>query len=1171
MAESVSIGNVNEKLGFNVADFLMSLDEKEEKQQQQQQEQKQQQTQKNISDMDTAEFLLSLGEPKVGADKPIVSTVSIDKSSIDDDELGLYGDTTVISSYEELRRNPVIQKAAQRFAIEHLGEKKNIDSNEAIEEMISHFRSFNVNEMTAAGDYNYVSGLVADAESGASYAPKAKRKLEDYKLLFDSFNAMPDFYEDDGAPSAFGDYAEGILTAPSTYVGLLLPGFGKGAGIASTVAAKTATARALGYLAQRPIRTMAGVEAFAGASQDIAAQQTEMEIDRRDNYSVLQTGMVAGISAALPAALTLNAAKKGAGKALYSGQDDILKAGLAAQKRARKEAGIKAQETIKKNKKLATEVKSSLVALNPEKVAAGQAAKKAKVTGPANIDDSFTVTFTAEKADVITAATIDIANASGLKREPTERISSYVSRAFASLPTEKAEKLAGKVMDKYNLTQDDFANMLLADFSEAGRTLRRAADLQDILRASDNSVFAIDREIKEELGKLADKAAKTNPRNALEKTSLADGIVALDRLRLSLMTSQTATTVRNTVSGVVRASLFDLPTKILDRGIATGVNAIAKAAGKPTVAKGFEFGPNNDAFAILAGLGNRKRTNAVMQMLTTNYPRQAGRLFRELADLETNKKMGPLSMGLNKVGREFNTLNTISDNFFKGGAFVGELERALNEMYSAAIKSGRKVNPDEYNLTEIVKKGNLNKLFAGKDGKKLLTDVIDKTLYFTYQRSPQGAAGKLLVNAMNKAPFLTTSLVPFPRFVANALRFTYEYSPAYLFTGARKALSKETGNYEDLAKGLIGLGMYTGAVAFRDSEYAGEQWYEGKTIDGKTYDLRPFFPAAPFLFFADMYIKNRDNKLDTLNKNVILSSVQALTGTQMRAGFGLYAMDNAMLDFANAKEDPDKLYKIAVNFAANIASTYTMPLTMIQDYDNTFIADDDARLARQTKSDDLLSLMVNKTLARVPRNYRIEEMLSDYLGTKPSEVYESPTRAEPIRRETPIRRQTTGMLVKQRKNVLESEMDRLNIRRSDMFKKTAVPEANQLISMFMGEFATDYLVPKVIESDLYKSLDTVGKRKLLMQQIAEYRSDILESVREYSRQFGPDRYGYDPMTRADFRALDSYYRDMAIERYEKAIGRKVDVNNLGDLDLIIKAAKYYKNNTFLQPREEGGN
>ena len=40
--------------------------------------------------------------------------------------------------------------------------------------------------------------------------------------------------------------------------------------------------------------------------------------------------------------------------------------------------------------------------------------------------------------------------------------------------------------------------------------------------------------------------------------------------------------------------------------------------------------------------------------------------------------------------------------------------------------------------------------------------------------------GQLLIKGANKLPFLTTSLVPFPRFLANAMRFTYEYSPFFL-------------------------------------------------------------------------------------------------------------------------------------------------------------------------------------------------------------------------------------------------------------------------------------------------------------------------------------------------------------------------------------------------------
>ena len=101
--------------------------------------------------------------------------------------------------------------------------------------------------------------------------------------------------------------------------------------------------------------------------------------------------------------------------------------------------------------------------------------------------------------------------------------------------------------------------------------------------------------------------------------------------------------------------------------------------------------------------------------------------------------------------------------------------------------------------------------------------------------------------------------MPFPRFVANAMRFTYEYSPAYLLSKpSRDAIFGKSANYEDVAKGLVGLGMYNGAVAFRESEHAGEKWYEGKTADGKTYDLRPFFPAAPFFILCRLVCKSKE-------------------------------------------------------------------------------------------------------------------------------------------------------------------------------------------------------------------------------------------------------------------------------------------------------------------------
>ena len=80
------------------------------------------------------------------------------------------------------------------------------------------------------------------------------------------------------ASKATGDYAEGILKAPSTYVGLVLPGAGKAGGIAATQAAsKQSIVRLLkpsktiptlaSKAAANPVKTAVLVEGTAGTLQ----------------------------------------------------------------------------------------------------------------------------------------------------------------------------------------------------------------------------------------------------------------------------------------------------------------------------------------------------------------------------------------------------------------------------------------------------------------------------------------------------------------------------------------------------------------------------------------------------------------------------------------------------------------------------------------------------------------------------------------------------------------------------------------------------------------------------------------------------------------------------------------------------------------------------------------
>ena len=145
-------------------------------------------------------------EPQVSASQTSTSKNRFSDTFIESDrDLDLDNFT-----YDKFRQSPTLRRSAVRFAKAHLG-YDNPSAEKAIDETIEHFREFNVNELTAAGDFNYVSGLKADAEDTGDYVnPKAAEALQDYKKLYEAFDALPNF-GGGSAPGAFVDYAAGLL------------------------------------------------------------------------------------------------------------------------------------------------------------------------------------------------------------------------------------------------------------------------------------------------------------------------------------------------------------------------------------------------------------------------------------------------------------------------------------------------------------------------------------------------------------------------------------------------------------------------------------------------------------------------------------------------------------------------------------------------------------------------------------------------------------------------------------------------------------------------------------------------------------------------------------------------------------------------------------------------
>ena len=294
--------------------------------------------------------------------EPVLSGIDLLRQNLNSQE----EDVSAAKVQKEIVTNSAVQEAALRFAKDRHG-MTDISVEDAMDEFVEHFREFNVNELTAAGDYRYVSAAAADATERSD--EDAARRLSDYRLLYQTFSEMPSY--SDGFWKATGDYAEGILKAPSTYVGLVLPGAGKAGGIAATQAAKQAVNRTLAQALKTPITTLASkaaanpvktavlVEGTAGTLQNVAAQKAEMAADLREDYNASETLLAFGLSGAPVGALGVLAKGK-AVEAVEAGTDDIVKEATEAVAKANAAAKEEAKKTLKKNRVLADKISGAL-------------------------------------------------------------------------------------------------------------------------------------------------------------------------------------------------------------------------------------------------------------------------------------------------------------------------------------------------------------------------------------------------------------------------------------------------------------------------------------------------------------------------------------------------------------------------------------------------------------------------------------------------------------------------------------------------------------------------------------------------------------------------------------------------------------------------------------------
>jgi hypothetical protein len=460
------------------------------------------------------------------------------------------------------------------------------------------------------------------------------------------------------------------------------------------------------------------------------------------------------------------------------------------------------------------------------------------------------------------------------------------------------------------VTPEEFARMNRTTAGDAGRTLQAYS----VLARIQNKLKSIDPAAAKEVDLMYGK------RNTLTSafTGLYDLSLRLDRELKALMVSQLATTVRNGYSGLAVVTFGTASEAVESALYRMGKTAYELSSGKPLTGSftGGIKGVYDDAVRTAFYLGQGNLSSDVAERLLAGSPTLRGRILRTVGENEATE--------LSKVAQIANTLNVAQDAFFRKAIFTASVEKQLSRV--------------GINMYDVIEQGKNIPL-------DVLKNATDEALAATFSKMPtQGVMfhGVKFIEALGP---VGSTVIPFPRFMANAMSWTYKHSPMGIFSGAGdiakgsamlKAGNEEGQRYlmqglENTSKGAIGTAAIYAAYKYRQ-ENQDTNWYDVKNPDGSTVDARALFPAAPFLAMGDYLVKFEKARTDEFKTKEFL---EAMTGFKVPAGTSAWLGDKFAESLSNMQTGEGSADTKVATFFGEWAGQYLgralIPLQQVSD------------------------------------------------------------------------------------------------------------------------------------------------------------------------------------------------------------------------------------------------
>ena len=563
---------------------------------------------------------------------------------------------------------------------------------------------------------------------------------------------------------------------------------------------------------------------------------------------------------------------------------------------------------------------------------------------------------------------------------------------------ENGEITAGslpRIVEDLGLSPTEMADFFRVSVSESGRTLNLLS--QAVRRMSKDKTYS--PEIRSELDAIA---GRMELGQKVDMEYVANAWRKAENFRRGMLVGQVATTMRNisTQTGRLTVGMID---EALQAGL-RGANAKESLTGVWN-----SLSSDMGALPVIRKMTGGKKI--IDDILDGNPITKERLLNRTVHEVESIHKF---VAGVNKF-------NTLQERFFRRMAFQARLTKTMKEQ---------------------------NLPMNGPIPAELMEDAVEHALEMTFASSG-GKFARNIVDAFHKLPLLY-SVNPFPRFsYANALPFVAQHSP----WGLVKAFSPRTiaklasGNPREFAKsasrGLLGTIFLSKAVEMRNSDNAGEKWYEWQVGD-KTINLLPFAPFSTYLFLAEAM---KDDSHITAK-----DYMTAAIGLNRISGTGLVMIDAIRQNDIQGTADALK------RFAGQYLSSPTVPLRTIKDFYEGITGH---QTSPDIRADTIWEEIVNPTISNMP-------YVAQFVHERKTPLRVGTAKLEPIEffgfeMPGPIARQLTGLtLIK--KTEVEHEVHRLNLNPSTYMPRTGFRKADRWVAATMAPTVT-MLIPQIMESD----------------------------------------------------------------------------------------------------------